>query len=87
MVVSSNYHLIPYPDHYFPVQPYARENSVVHPDAGQDSIERPDLFQRPHSDTKVNSNRFAVYGKSGDVTSSLQYCDADQVGRLIDLYA
>jgi hypothetical protein len=29
MVVSSNYNLIPYPDHHYPIQPYISENALA----------------------------------------------------------
>lgn len=87
MVVSSNYNLIPYPDHHYPVLPYISENAVANQDAGQESIERHNRFRPPHSNIKAGAIHFDVPGDRYDVSRCLQYSDADRVGVLVDIYA
>ena len=87
MDVSSNYNLIPYPDHNYQIEPYVQENSVANHDPGQESIERHNRFQRPHSDIKVDTIHFDVPGDRYDASRCFQYSDADRVGVLVDIYA
>ncbi len=87
MVVSSNYNLIPCPAHHYPIQPYISENAAAYPDPGQESIERHNRFRQPHSDITAGAVHFNIPGSRYDVSRCLQYSDADQVGRLVDIYA
>jgi hypothetical protein len=87
MDVSTNYNLIPYPDHNFQIQPFFRRKAVANPDVGQASVERHNRFQWPHPDINPHSVRFdglrSIYG----LNQGLQYPDAGQVGVLVDIYA
>jgi hypothetical protein len=87
MVVSSNYNLIPYPTHHYPIQAYISDNAAAYPDPGKESIERHNRFRQPHSDIMADTIYFNIPGSRYDVSRCLQYCDADQVGRLVDIYA
>jgi len=87
MVVSSNYNLIPYPDHNYQVLPYVHDNMVAHQDRRQESVEPHKLLRRPHPVIKAAAIDFDFRGNSYDAKHCLQYSDADQVGRLVDLYA
>ena len=87
MVVSSNHDLVPYRDHHYPIQPYISENALADQYPGQESIERHNRFRRPRSDIKAGAIHFDIPGNRYDVSRCLQYSDADQVGRLLNLYA
>jgi hypothetical protein len=87
MVVSSNYNLIPYPDPNYQVLPYVQDNMVAHQDRRQESVEPHKLLRRPHPVIKAAAIDFDFRGNSYDAKHCLQYSDADQVGRLVDLYA
>ena len=87
MVVSSNYELIPYPDHHYQVLSYNQDNMVANQDRGQGSIERHNLIRRPHSDIKAHAVQFDFSGYSYHATHGLKYSAADQVGLLVDIYA
>ena len=87
MVVSSNYNLIPYPNHDYQILPYVHDNMVALQDHGQESIERHILFRWPHSDIKSDAIDFDFRGNSYDARHCLQYSDADQIGLLVDVYA
>ena len=87
MVVSSNYNLIPYPDHHYPIQPYISENALANQHPGQESIERHDRFRKPHSNTKAGAIHIEMADNRYDVSQCLLYSDANQVGRLLDIYA
>jgi len=87
MVVSSNYDLIPYPDHHYPIQPYISENALAKQHPGRDSIERLDRFQQPRADIRAGAIHFDMPDNRYDFTRRLHYSDADQVGRLVDIYA
>jgi hypothetical protein len=87
MDVSSNYNLIPYPDHNYQVLPYVQDNFVAHQDPRQESLEPHKLLRRPHSVIKADTIHFDFRGNSYDALRCLQYSDADQVGLLVDVYA
>ena len=87
MVVSSNYNLIPYPDHHYPIQPYLSENALANQHSGQESIERHGRFRRPHSNFNAGTIHIDIANNRYDISLCLQYSDVDQVGRLIDIYA
>jgi hypothetical protein len=87
MDVSSNYNLIPYPEHNYQVLPYVPDNMVAHQDRGQESIEQHNLVRRPHPVIKADAIDFDFRGNSYDAKQCFQYSDADQVGLLVDLYA
>ena len=87
MVVSSNYNLIPYPDHHYPIQPYISEKALAHRHPGQESIERHNRFRQPRSTIETGAIHFSMPHNRYDASQCLQYSDADQVGRLLDLYA
>ena len=87
MVVSSNYNLIPYPNHNYQVLPYVHDNMVAQQDHGQESIEQHILLRWPHSDIKTDGIDFGFHGTSYDARHCLRYSDADQIGVLIDVYA
>ena len=87
MVVSSNYNLIPYPDHHYPIQPYISDNAMARQHHGQESVERHDRFQRPPAEFKAGDILFDIPDSGYDISRCLHYCDEYQVGRLIDIYA
>ena len=87
MDVSSNYNLIPYPDHNYQVLPYVQDKMDAHQDRGQESIQQHNLFRRPHPVIKAAAIDFDFRGNSYDAKQCLQYSDADQVGLLVDFYA
>jgi len=87
MVVSSNYNLIPYPDHHYPIQPFISENALANQDPGQESIERHNRFRQPHSNIKAAPSHFDMPDSRYDFSQGLQYTDADHLGRLLDIYA
>lgn len=88
MLVSSNYNLIPYPEHHYPIQPYISENALAKQHPGQESIERHDRLQQPRADIKAGAVHFDMpAGNRYDFSQCLLYSDADQVGRLLDIYA
>ena len=87
MVVTTNYNLIPYPDHNYKVLPYVHDNLVEHQDHRQGSIEPHKLLRRPPPVTKAGTIHFDLHGSSYDATYCLRYSDADQVGHLVDVYA
>ena len=87
MDVSSNYNLIPYPDHNYQVLPYVRDNLVAHQDRGQESMEPHKLLRRQQPVIKADTIHFDFRGNRYDATHGLQYFDADQVGLLVDIYA
>ena len=87
MVVSTNYNLIPYPEHHYQVLPYVHDNGVTHQERGQELVESHKLIRRSSSLTKADPIHFDFRGNNYDVTRCLQYSDADQVGLLVDVYA
>ena len=87
MVVSSNYNLIPYPGHHYPIQPYISENALAKQHPGQESIERLDRFQQPRAAIKAGAIHLDMPDHRYDFSRCLHYSDADQVGRLVDIYA
>lgn len=87
MDVSSNYNLIPYPDHNYQILPCVQDNLGAHQDRGQESIEPNKLLQRDHSVIKTDSIHFDFRSNRYDATHGLQYSDGDQVGLLVDVYA
>jgi hypothetical protein len=87
MVVSSNYNLIPYPEHHYPIQPYISENALANQHRGQESIERHDRLQQPRADIKAGAVHFDMPDNRYDFSRCLHSSDADQVGRLLDIYA
>jgi hypothetical protein len=86
MVVSSNYNLIPYPDHHYQIQPYLSENALANQHSGQESIERHDRFHQPYSNFKAGTIHIDIPDQY-NASLCLQYSDVDQVGRLLDIYA
>lgn len=87
MGVSTNYTLIPYPDHNYQVLPHVQDNGVALRDRDQEFVEPHKMMRRPsspvgadpiHSDFRVN-----YY----DATRRLQFSDPDQIGYLVDVYA
>jgi len=87
MVVSSNYNLIPYLDHHYPIQPYISENALAKQHSRQESIERLDRFQQPRAGIKAGAIYFDMPDNGYDFSRRLQYSGAHQVGRLVDIYA
>ena len=87
MVVSLNYNLVPFSANSYPIQPYFLENAPAYPDPGQESIERHVRFRQPHSEILTGAIHSKITGSRYDADRCLQYSDADQVGRLIDIYA
>ena len=87
MVISSKYNLIPYPDHHYPIQPYISENALIDQHPGQKSIERLNRLRQPYSNIKASAIHFDMPDNRYDASRCLQYSDADQVGRLLDIYA
>ncbi len=87
MVVCSNYNLIPYPEHHYPIQPYISENALANQHRGQESIERHDRLQQPRADIKAGAVHFDMPDNRYDFSRCLHACDADLVGRLLDIYA
>jgi hypothetical protein len=87
MVISSNYNLIPYPDHHYPIKPYISENALVNQHSGQESITRHNRCGQVCSTIKTGTIHFDMPHNRYDVSQCLQYSDADQVGRLLDIYA
>lgn len=87
MVVTSNYNLIPYPTHHYPLQPFISENALICLDQGQDAIAQQSRFQRPHSNNTARAIYFNLPGSRYDISQCLQYSDTDQVGHLVDIYA
>jgi hypothetical protein len=87
MVVSSNYNLIPYPEHHYPIQPYISENALANQHPGQESIERHGRFQQPRADIKTGAIHFDMPDNRYDSSQCLHYSEGDQVGRLLDIYA
>ena len=87
MAVSTNFNLIPYPDHNYQVLPYVQDRGVAHQDRGQESVEPHKLIRRPPLLPKSDPFHFDFRGKNYDVTRRLRYSDADQIGHLVDVYA
>ena len=87
MVISSDYNLIPYPDHHYQVLPYVQDNLIAHQEGGPESNGLHKLLQRPHPAIKPDAIHIDFRSKSYDATHSLQYSDADQIGLLVDVYA
>jgi hypothetical protein len=87
MVISSNCNLIPYPDHHYPIEPYVPQNALVNQHSGQESIQRHHRFGQPRLTIKTGAIHFDMPHKRYDDSRCLQYSDADQVGRLLDIYA
>ena len=87
MVVSSNYNLIPYPAHHYPIQPYISENALANQHPGLKLIERHDRYQQQRTDIKAGAVHFDIPDNRYDFSRCLHYSDADQVGRLLDIYA
>ena len=84
MNISTNYNLIPYPDHDYQLKPYVPENPVRRQDFGQEPIEAQNRFRqaRPniHTIHLEVSNQY-------DAGQRLTFPNIDQVGHLIDIYA
>ena len=87
MLISSNCNLIPYSDQHFPIAPYTPQNALVHQHSGQESITRPNRFAQPRLTIKTRAIHFDIPHNRYDVSQCLQSADADQVGRLLDIYA
>jgi hypothetical protein len=87
MVISSNYSLIPYPAHHYPIEPYIPKNAVAHQHAAQESIPRHNRSGKPGSTFKMSAIHCDMPYNRYDASQCLHYPDADQVGRLIDIYA
>ena len=87
MVVSSDYNLIPYPEHNYQVLPYGQDNLVTHQECGSESNEPHKLLRRSHSVIKLDTIPLEFRSNIYDATHCLQYSDADQIGLLVDVYA
>jgi len=87
MVVSLNYNLVPCSVNHYPIQPYVSEKTEAYPDPVKQSIERRYGFRQPHSEIKTGAIHFRISGSRYDHSQCLQFSDADQVGRLVDIYA
>ncbi len=87
MVVSSNYNLIPYPDHHYQIQPYLSENALTDQHSGQESIERHGRFRQPNSNLRAATIHIDIPDNRYNASLCLQYSDLDQVGHLLDIYA
>jgi hypothetical protein len=87
MVISSNCNLIPYPDHHYSIKPYISKNALVNQHSGQESITRHNRCRQVRSPIKTGTIHFDMPHNRYDVNQCLQYSDADQVGRLLDIYA
>jgi hypothetical protein len=89
MVVSLNYSLIPSPAAHYPIQPYVSENPVEGSDSRQKPIERHSRLRQPHAGIMTGGFHYNDNGPRSryDNRLRLQFSDADQVGRLVDIYA
>ncbi|MEJ2730223.1 MAG: hypothetical protein P8185_17260 [Deltaproteobacteria bacterium] len=87
MVISTNFNLIPYSDQHYPIGPYFPKNELVNRHSGQESITRHNRLGKPHSTIKTGAGHFDTPHNRYDAGQCLQYSDADQVGRLLDIYA
>lgn len=87
MVVSSNYNLIPYPNHNYHVLTYDQDNVVAHQHRDKEFLEPYKLLRRSQAVIEPDTIHFDSCGNSYDATYCLQYSAADQVGRMVDVYA
>ena len=87
MVVSSNYNLIPYPEHHYPIQPYISENALARQHAEQETIAHHDRFQQARTYIKAGAIHFDVTDNRYDSSRCLHFSNDDQLGRLLDIYA
>jgi hypothetical protein len=88
MVVSSNYNLIPYPAHHYPVQAFHPENTVAVHHPGQDTVGRNNVFGQPRLETATRAGQFGSFSANRyDITQCLSYGDADHVGLMVNIYA
>ena len=85
MDISTNYNLIPYPDHDYQLKPYVTENPVRRQNFDQASIAEQNRFRqlRPNTLTIDLGIPNHTYG----IGQSLVYPHIEQVGHLIDIYA
>ena len=85
MDITSNYNLIPYPDHDYQLKPYVPEYPIRRQNSEQRSIAGHGQYRQPrpeiHSIDLEILNHTYVYGQN------LAYPHIDQVGHLIDIYA
>jgi len=85
MNLSTNYNLIPYPDHDYQLKPYVPENPVRRQDFGQEPIDAHSRFRQARPD--IHTIHLEVSSHTYGVGQSLAYPIIDQVGHLIDIYA
>ena len=50
MVITAENHLIPYPGHHYPVQPYVQDNPIANQQRRQGPIGGKTFFRRPQSE-------------------------------------
>ena len=87
MDVSTNYNLIPYPDHNYQVLPYVQDNEVAQHDREQEFIAPHKPTRRSPSAIKATPLHFDFRGNNYEVSRCLQYSEADRIGHLVDVYA
>lgn len=85
MDITSNYNLIPYPDHDYQLKPYVPENPVRRQNFGQESIAEQSQFRQPRPN--INTIHLQVSNHTYSVGQRLAYPIIDQVGHLLDIYA
>jgi hypothetical protein len=87
MVGSLDYSLIPSPAAHYPIQPYISENAADGSESRQKSIGRHNRFRQSHTGIMTGGTHYNGPRSRYDHSRRLQYSDADQVGRLVDIYA
>lgn len=85
MEITSNYNLIPYPDHDYQLKPYVPEDPVRRKNFGQEPIAGHSRFRQPRPN--VHTIHLEVSNHTYGVAKRLAYPTVDQVGHLIDIYA
>ena len=85
MEITSNYHLIPYPDHDYQLKPYVPENAVQRQNLGKASDQGHSWFRQIRAD--IYTIDIEIPTRKSDYIQNLAYPQFDQVGHLIDIYA
>ena len=87
MVITAENHLIPYPGHHYPVQPYVQDNPIANQQRRQGPIGGKTFFRRPQSEIPPPVGHFKCTGNLYDFKLFVQKPAFDQVGLLVDIYA
>ena len=87
MVITAENHLIPYPGHHYPLQPYVQDNPIADQQCRQGAVGEKIFFRRPQSEMNAHLSQLNCPGNLYDFTLFVKQPAFDQVGLVVDIYA